>query len=68
MKTSEAMKVIAEGMTIKNRFVVAGLGLLALVFPGFVISIASKSILAAFERLDSGERAALMSFLFASDD
>jgi hypothetical protein len=55
-------------MTIKNRLVVAGLGLLSLVFPGFVISIASKSVVKAFERLAADERAALMSFLLASDD
>ena len=68
MKASEGMKIIAESMTIKNRLVVAGLGLLSLVFPGFVISIASKSVVKAFERLTVDERAALMSLLLTSDD
>ena len=68
MKASEGMKIIAENMTIKNRLVVAGLGLLSLAFPGFVIGIASKSVVKAFERLAADERAALMSFLLTSDD
>ena len=68
MKSSEGMKIIAESMTIKNRAVVALLGMLSLVFPGFVISIASKAVVKAFDRLAPGERAAVMSFLLASDD
>jgi mannitol-specific phosphotransferase system IIBC component len=68
MKASKGMKIIAESMTIRHRLLVAGLGLLSLAFPGFVISIASKSVVKAFERLAADERAALMSFLLASDD
>jgi hypothetical protein len=67
MNSNEAMKFFAEATSIKNRFLIALAGVLCLFFPGLILAIASKSLVAAFRKLSLQERNLVMSIINYSD-
>jgi|LakMenEpi03Aug12_release.lakeMendotaPanAssembly.Ray.scaffolds.fasta_scaffold3684053_1 hypothetical protein len=62
MTSTEMMSSIAKGMTFQQRLLFAALGLLGLLFPGFVFVIVMRGIVGAIRKLTKND-AEFMSFI-----